>query len=74
MLIVDLLVDATVGHKIISFMDDNARYIEEDILKTTFRCPGAIDLYELVVMAFDHKGNGATYHQPMNGIYHDFIG
>ena len=47
----DLLVDAASGHKIISFMDENARYNqifmpEEDILKTAFRCPGHIDLYE----------------------------
>ena len=45
--IVDMLVDAAVGHKVISFMDGNAGYnqifmAEEDIAKTTFRCPGAI--------------------------------
>ena len=39
----DMLVDAAAGHKVISFMDINARYnqifmAEEDIAKTAFRC------------------------------------
>ena len=39
--IADMLVDAAAGHKVISFMDGNARYnqifmAEEDIHKTTF--------------------------------------
>jgi hypothetical protein len=43
--IADLLIDAAAGHQIISFMDGNAGYnqifmAEEDITKTTFRCPG----------------------------------
>ena len=45
--IVDMLVDAVDGHKVISFMDGNVGYnqifmVEEDIAKTAFRCPGAI--------------------------------
>ena len=49
--IADLLVDAAVGHKIVSFMDGNAGYNqnfmeEEDISKTAFRCSGAIGLYK----------------------------
>ena len=57
MTIADMLVDAVAGHKVISFMDDNARYnqifmTEEDIAKTTFRCLGAIGLFEWVVMTF----------------------
>ena len=49
--IADLLVDAAAGHKVISFMDDNAGYnqifmAKEDITKTAFRCPGAIGLFE----------------------------
>lgn len=52
-----LLVDAAAGHWIISFMDGNAGYnqifmAEEDIPKTAFRCPGALGLYEWVVMTF----------------------
>ena len=41
--VADLLDDAAAGHRIISFMDGNARYnqifmAEEDIPKTAFRC------------------------------------
>ena len=51
MLIVDMLVDAAVGHKVISFMDGNVGYnqifmAKEDIATTAFRCPGAIGLFE----------------------------
>ena len=50
MSIADMLVDAAAGHKVISFMDDNAGYnqifmAEEDIAKIAFRCPGAIGLF-----------------------------
>ena len=53
MSIANMLVDAAAGHKVISFMDDNAGYnqifiAEEDIAKTAFRCPGAISLFEWV--------------------------
>ena len=49
--IADLLVDAASGHKVISFMDDNAGYnqifmVEEDVPKIAFRCPRAMGLYE----------------------------
>lgn len=55
--IVDLFVDVALGHKGISFMDGKSGYnqifmAEEDIAKTTFRCPGAIGLYEWVVDNF----------------------
>ena len=58
--IANMLVDAAAGHKEISFMDGNAGYNkifigEEDIAKTTFRCPGTIDLFEWVVMTFGLK-------------------
>ena len=48
--IADMLVDAAAGHKVISFMDDNAGYnqifmAKEDIHKTAFRCPGHLDLF-----------------------------
>jgi hypothetical protein len=64
--IANLLVDGTSRHKVISFMDGNAGYnkifmAEDDILKTAFRCPGAIRLYEWVVMTFGLKNVGATY-------------
>jgi len=47
MLVANLLVDAAVGHRIISFMDGNAGYnqifmAEKDIPKTAFRYPGHV--------------------------------
>ena len=66
MLIADMLVDAAARHKVISFIDDNAGYnqifmAEEDIAKIAFRCPGAIDLFEWVMMTFGLKNVVATY-------------
>jgi hypothetical protein len=66
--IVDLLVDAASGHKFISFVGSNAGYnqifmVEEDVLKTAFRCPGALGLYEWIVMTFSLKNTGTTYQQ-----------
>ena len=60
MLVADLWVDATAGHRIISFMDGNVGYnqifmAEEDIPKTAFRCPGHIGLFEWIVMTFSLK-------------------
>ena len=77
--IADMLVDAAAGHKVISFMDGNAGYnqilmAEEDIAKTTFRCPGAIGLFEWVVMTFGLKNAGATYRRAKNYIFHKLIG
>jgi hypothetical protein len=56
--ITDVLIDADVGHTVISFMDDNAGYnqifmAEEDIAKTAFRCPGHVGLFEWIVMLSD---------------------
>jgi hypothetical protein len=64
--IADMLVDAAAGHKVISYMDGNAGYNQifmaiEDIAKTAFRCPGAISLFEWVVMTFGLKNASATY-------------
>ena len=55
--VADMLVDAAAGHKVISFMDGNAGnnqifMAEEDIHKTTFRCPGHVGLFEWIVMTF----------------------
>ena len=77
--IADMLVDAAAGHKVISFMGGNAGYnqifmAEEDIAKTTFRCPSAIGLFERVVMTFGLKNAGATYQRAMNYIFHKLIG
>ena len=69
--VADMLVDAAAGHKVISFMDGNARYnqifmAEEDVHKTTFRCPGHVGLFEWIVMTFGLKNAGATYQTAMN--------
>jgi hypothetical protein len=77
--VADLLVDPAAGHKVISFMDGNAGYNQifmaiEDILKTTFRCPGHIGLFECIVMTFGLKNAGATYQRAMNYIFHELIG
>jgi hypothetical protein len=77
--IADMLVDATAGHKVISFMDGNAGYnqiymAEENIHKTVFRCPGHLGLFEWVVMTFELKNAGATYQRAMNYIFHELIG
>jgi len=77
--VADMLVDAAARHKVIGFMDGNAGYNQifmaiEDIHKTAFRCPGALGLYEWVVMTFGLKNAGATYQRAMNFIFHKLIG
>ena len=62
----DLMIDASAGNNILSFMDGNAGYnrifmAEEDTLKTAFRCLGASGMYEWVVLTFGLKKPGATY-------------
>jgi hypothetical protein len=76
--VAETLIKAAAGHKILSFMDDNAGYNQifmalEDIHKTTFRVPGAIGLLEYVVMTFRLKNAGAMYQRAMNCIFHDLI-
>jgi hypothetical protein len=75
----ETLINATAGNKILSFMDGNAGYNQifmalEDIHKTAFRVPGAVGLFEFVVMTFGVKNTGATYQRAMNYIHHDLIG
>jgi hypothetical protein len=45
----------------------------EDIHKTAFIVPGAVGLFEYVVISFGLKNAGATYQRAMNYIYHDLI-
>jgi hypothetical protein len=76
--VADTLVNTTVGHKFISFMDSNVGYNQifmaiEDIAKTAFRCPGHVGLYEWIVMTFGLKNAGATYQRAMNYIFHELI-
>jgi hypothetical protein len=77
--IAETLINAAAGHKILSFMDGNAGYNQifmapEDIHKTAFKVPGAVGLFEYVVMTFGLKNTGATYQRAMNHIFHDLIG
>jgi hypothetical protein len=65
----ETLINTTAGHKILSFMDGNAGYNQifmapEDIHKSAFRVPGAVGLFEYVVMTFGLKNAGATYQLP----------
>jgi hypothetical protein len=77
--VTETLINAAAGHKILSFMDGNAGYNQilmalEDVNKTAFRVPGAVGLFEYVVMTFGLKNAGATYQRAMNYIFHDLIG
>jgi hypothetical protein len=79
MLVAETLINAAAGHKMLSFMDGNAGYNQifmapEDISKTVFRVPGAVGLFEYLVMTFGLKNAGATYQCAMNCIFHDLIG
>jgi hypothetical protein len=77
--VVETLINAAAGHKMLSFMDGDVGYNQmfmapEDIHKTVFRVPGAVGLFEYVVMTFGLKNAGATYQWAMNYMFHDFIG
>jgi hypothetical protein len=77
--IADMLVNDASSHKVISFIDGNARYnqifmAKEDMHKTAFRCPDFIGLFEWVVMTFGLKNAGATYQMEMKLIFHNLLG
>ena len=77
--IVDLLVDNSAGHQILSMMDGHSGYnqiciVEEDVHKPSFRSPGINGSFEWVKMPFGLKNAGATYQRAMNTIFHDLIG
>ena len=77
--VAETLINAAAGHKMMSFMDGNAGYnqifmVPEDVHKTAFRVPGAVGLFEYLVMTFGLKNAGATYQRTMNYIFHDLIG
>ena len=62
----NLLVDGVAGYQILSMMDGHSSYnqifiAEEDVHKTTFRCPGSIGTFEWIVMPFGLKNARATY-------------
>jgi hypothetical protein len=77
--IADMLINDASGHKVISFLDGNAGYnqifmAEKDSVKTAFRCPRFVGLFEWTVMTFGLKNTGATYQRVMNLIFHDLLG
>jgi hypothetical protein len=79
MLIADMLINDALGHRIISFLDDNASYnkifmAKEDMSKTAFICPGFVGFFEWVVMTFGQKNASDIYQRAMNLIFHGLIG
>jgi hypothetical protein len=77
--VAEMLINVGAYNKILSFMDGNASYNQifiapKDIHKTAFRVPGAVGLFEYMVMTFGLKNAGAMYQRAMNYIYHDLIG
>ena len=58
--IAETLINTAANHKMMSFMDGNAGYNQifmapEDVNKTAFRVPGAVGLFEYLVMTFGLK-------------------
>jgi hypothetical protein len=65
--VASLLINSTLGNKLISFLDSNVGYnqifkAKEDVSKTAFRCPGFVGLFEWVVMTIGLK-NASAIHQ-----------
>lgn len=74
-----MLVDSVVGNTILNFIDENLGYnqifiIENDVSKTTFRCPRLLRIYEWVMIPFGLKNAGAIYQKVMNSIFYSMIG
>ena len=74
---IDQLVDATSGHKLLSFMDafsgyNQIRMAPEDEERTTFITERGLYCYK--VMPFGLKNAGATYQRLVNKIFQDQIG
>ncbi|KAM1242895.1 hypothetical protein ACFX2G_035203 [Malus domestica] len=74
--IIEIMVDATTGHKALSFMDGSSGYNQirmalEDEELTEFRTPKGIYCYK--VMPFGLKNAGATYQRAMQKIFNDML-
>ncbi|KAG9458181.1 hypothetical protein H6P81_002689 [Aristolochia fimbriata] len=74
--ITKLMVDATTGHKDLSFMDGSSGYNQirmdpKDEELTAFRTPKGIFCYK--VMSFGLKNAGATYQRAMQNTFDDFL-
>jgi len=70
------MIDATTGHKALSFMDCTARYNQiqmalKDQDATVFHTPKGIFCYK--VMPFGLKNAGATYQRAMQTIFEDML-
>ena len=73
---IDVLVDNTAGHAMLSFMDGYSGYNQirlspEDQEKTSFTTPWGTYCY--VVMPSGLKNAGATYQRAMMAIFYDMI-
>ncbi|GKV49781.1 hypothetical protein SLEP1_g56513 [Rubroshorea leprosula] len=74
--IIELMVDATMGHEVLSFMDGFSGYNQirmdpKDEELTAFRTPKGIYCYK--VMPFGLKNAGATYQRAMQMIFSDML-
>ena len=72
-----MLVDATAGHEMLSFMDAFSGYNQilmhpDDQEKTSFITERGIFCYK--VMPFGLKNAGATYQRLVNKMFHDLLG
>ncbi|KAL6321930.1 hypothetical protein AAG906_035834 [Vitis piasezkii] len=73
---IDLLVDSTTGHSMLSFMDGFSGYNQilmalEDMEKTTFITEWGTYCYK--VMPFGLKNAGATYQRVATTLFHDMM-
>ncbi|RVW62081.1 Transposon Tf2-12 polyprotein [Vitis vinifera] len=73
---IDLLVDSTAGHSMLSFMDGFSGYNQilmapEDMEKTTFIIEWGTYCYR--VMPFGLKNAGATYQRAATTLFHDMM-
>ncbi|CAA0824502.1 Uncharacterized mitochondrial protein AtMg00860, partial [Striga hermonthica] len=74
--ITELMIDATMGHEALSFMDGSSGYNQirmspRDEELTAFRTPKGIYCYK--VMPFGLKNAGATYQRAMQRIFDDML-
>ena len=73
---IDMLVDSTIGHLMLSFMDGFSRYSQilmalEDIEKTSFIIEWGTYCYR--VMPFGLKNARATYQRAATTLFHDMM-
>ena len=76
LLYIDMLVNSTAGHSMLSFMDGFSRYNQimmapEDMEKTSFITEWGTYYYR--VMPFELKNAGATYQRAATTLFHDMM-